>query len=52
MLRLHGKDDKVARQRVEGELKVIEELDFTNYFLITWDIVQYAQTRGYFHIVR
>jgi DNA polymerase-3 subunit alpha len=33
-------------------LKVIEELDFAAYFLITWDIIRYAQTAGYYHVGR
>jgi DNA polymerase III alpha subunit len=31
------------RARVEKELKVIDELKFSGYFLINWDIIQYKQ---------
>ncbi|MGM9512398.1 DNA polymerase III subunit alpha [Larkinella sp. GY13] len=48
----YGEQDAVATKRVESELQVIEELDFTSYFLITWDIVRYAHSQGYFHIGR
>jgi DNA polymerase-3 subunit alpha len=41
-----------ARQRFEKEMKVILELGFTSYFLITWDIIQYAHSQGYHHIGR
>ncbi|MFD1141938.1 DNA polymerase III subunit alpha [Larkinella insperata] len=48
----YGVRNLEAQRRVERELKIIEELDFTAYFLITWDIVQYAHSRGYFHVGR
>lgn len=41
-----------ALERVEKELKVIDKLGFATYFLITWDIVRYAQSVGYYHIGR
>jgi DNA-directed DNA polymerase III PolC len=48
----YGNANATALKRVEGELKVIEELDFTAYFLITWDIVRYAHSQGYYHVGR
>lgn len=44
--------DAEAKRRVEKELKIIFELKFCSYFLITWDIIRYARSRGYFHIGR
>ncbi len=41
-----------AAERVERELKVINEMKFAPYFLITWDIVRYAQSAGYHHVGR
>lgn len=38
--------------RFEGELATIIDLDFPAYFLINWDIVQYARSRGYFYVGR
>ncbi|MBT2559841.1 PHP domain-containing protein [Pedobacter sp. ISL-68] len=38
----YGTNDEVARKRVEKELKVIDELNFSGYFLITWDIYNTA----------
>jgi len=38
----YGKDHEIAKIRVEKELKVIDELNFCSYFLITWDIVRYS----------
>jgi error-prone DNA polymerase len=34
------------RARIERELAVIEEKDFPGYFLIVWDIVREAKSRG------
>lgn len=52
----YGKDHpaqvKKARQRMERELKVIDELGFSAYFLITWDIVRYSQQQGFLHVGR
>jgi len=39
-------------ERVKRELRVIEQQDFCPYFLITWDIVRYAQSAGYRHVGR
>jgi error-prone DNA polymerase len=48
----YAADDEIAKQRVEKELKVIDELNFCGYFLITWDIVQYSNSMGFLHIGR
>ncbi len=37
---------QVARQRMEEELKLIESKQLTGYFLVVWDIVQYALNCG------
>ena len=44
--------DKEAVARVEKELKIINQLGFNAYFLITWDIIRYAQNRGFYHVGR
>ncbi len=41
-----------AKARVEKELGVIKELNFCAYFLITWDIIQYSNRRGFLHVGR
>src|SRR5690606_4626858 len=41
-----------AQTRVEKELKVIDELGFSGYFLITWDIVRYSNSMGFMHVGR
>jgi DNA polymerase III alpha subunit len=35
-----------VKKRVEDELAVIREMNFTEYFLIVWDIVREARQRG------
>src|SRR3954453_16305167 len=35
-----------ARERIDFELGVIEEMGFSSYFLIVWDFVRYAKDNG------
>jgi DNA-directed DNA polymerase III PolC len=48
----YGKDNKEAESRVEKELNVVDHLGFNAYFLITWDIIQYARRKGFFYVGR
>ncbi|UOK41497.1 MULTISPECIES: DNA polymerase III subunit alpha [Flavobacterium] len=48
----YGQDNLQALARVEKELKVIDQLEFSGYFLITWDIIQYSNSQGFLHIGR
>lgn len=48
----YGNNNPDAKARVEKELKVIDELKFSGYFLITWDIIRYSNSRGFLHIGR
>jgi DNA-directed DNA polymerase III PolC len=50
--RRYGTGHSRAEERVRKELAVIERMDFCAYFLITWDIVRYAHSVGYFHVGR
>ncbi|MFN7013029.1 MAG: DNA polymerase III subunit alpha, partial [Bacteroidia bacterium] len=52
MIRRYGEHKAEARTRVEKELKVINDLEFSGYFLITWDIVQFSMSKGFLHIGR
>lgn len=38
--------DKAVHDRVEHELKVIENFGYPSYFLIAWDFVHYAKEHG------
>lgn len=50
--RRYGKSHGEAKQRIEKELKVIDELNFSGYFLITWDIIRYSNSVGLMHVGR
>ncbi|MGC1471061.1 MAG: DNA polymerase III subunit alpha [Psychroserpens sp.] len=42
----------VIKERIEKELKAIEDMDFVSYFLINDDILKYARSKGYPYIGR
>lgn len=48
----YGDHHQQARERVEKELKVVDDLGFSGYFLITWDIVRYSNSMGFMHVGR
>ncbi|MBN1339304.1 MAG: DNA polymerase III subunit alpha [Bacteroidales bacterium] len=48
----YGSKNSLARQRVEKELDIIFRLGFSAYFLITWDIIRYSMSRGFYHVGR
>lgn len=50
--RRYGAKNKLALERLKKELKIINDLGFNSYFLINWDIVNYAQGRGFYHVGR
>lgn len=50
--RRYGSSHHRAMDRTLKELRVIEKMGFCAYFLITWDIVRYARSVGYFHVGR
>jgi len=41
-----------ARQRLQKELDVIAQHNFEAYFLITWDVLRFAQHKGFAHVGR
>lgn len=41
-----------VRERIEYELEVIRNLNFADYFLICWDVVQFARRQGIWHVGR
>lgn len=45
-------DDRTAMLRLLKELRIINELNFASYYLINWDMVQYAESKGYFYVGR
>ncbi|MEY2948996.1 MAG: hypothetical protein RLZZ248_197 [Bacteroidota bacterium] len=48
----YGLDNPLANERIKKELSVIRRQSFCAYFLITWDIIRYAQSVGYHHVGR
>jgi DNA polymerase-3 subunit alpha/error-prone DNA polymerase len=52
LTRRYGPGHIEAKARVEKELKVIHQLEFSGYFLITWDIIRYSNSKGFLHIGR
>lgn len=52
LLRRYGKKNKIANERLQKELKVIDKLGFTAYFLINHDLVRFANELGYYHVGR
>lgn len=52
MLYRYGPNDKKAQKKIGDELKVVDDLDFSAYFLITYDIIRYSMGKGYYHVGR
>jgi DNA-directed DNA polymerase III PolC len=48
----YGPNHPAAADRVKRELQVIDKQQFAPYFLITWDIIRYARSAGFFHVGR
>ncbi len=44
--RRYGTVDPVVQERLDYELSVITSQDFSGYFLIVWDLVNYARNQG------
>ncbi len=52
MLYRYGKNNAEAKRRISHELEIIDKLGFSAYFLITWDIIRYSMSRGFYHVGR
>ena len=48
----YGNQHKEALRRVKKELEIIDQLHFSSYFLITWDIIRYSLSRDFYHVGR
>ncbi|RYU96530.1 DNA polymerase III subunit alpha [Emticicia agri] len=48
----YNKNHEKVFERIESELKIIDKMNFEAYFLMTWDVINYAKNRGYFHVGR
>ncbi|MDA3905421.1 MAG: DNA polymerase III subunit alpha [Bacteroidales bacterium] len=45
-------DNLEAESRLRHELEIIDNLGFSAYFLITWDVIRYSMSRGFYHVGR
>ena len=45
-------NDPEIRERLEYELEIIKSMGFDAYFLIVWDLIQYAQEQGIWYNAR
>lgn len=48
----YPKGSNEAEERVKKELGIIQKLGFNAYFLITWDIIQFARAQQFAHVGR
>lgn len=48
----YGSHDKEAMRRIKHELEIIDKLGYSAYFLITWDMIRYSMSRGFYHVGR
>ncbi|SEB47554.1 DNA polymerase III, alpha subunit [Tenacibaculum sp. MAR_2009_124] len=48
----YEKPSKEIYDRIEKELGIIKEKGFVSYFLINWEILEYARSKGYFYVGR
>jgi len=48
----HSGHNKIIVDRLHKELRMIREKGFVAYYLINWDIVNYAQSKDYFYVGR
>ena len=52
MVYRYGKSNPEAQLRIRNELEIIDKLGFSSYFLITWDMIRYSLSRGFYHVGR
>jgi len=48
----YGSRNREALKRIRHELEIIDRLGFSSYFLITWDVIRYSMSRGFYHVGR
>ena len=47
-----GEPSQKVVERMEKELKIIRQMNFASYFLINWDLVEYARSQGCYYVGR
>ncbi len=48
----YGKSNKASGERVLKERNIINSMSYNSYFLINYDVIQYAQSRRFYYIGR
>lgn len=48
----YGRKNAILTERFEREMEIIRQKDFTSYYLITYDMIQFAASKGYVHVGR
>ena len=48
----YGEPRQEIIDRVEKELKVIQELNFNTFYLTVWDVIIYARSRNFYYVGR
>ena len=48
----YGRKNAILTERFEREMEIIRQKDFTSYYLITYDMIQFAASRGFAHVGR
>jgi len=52
VIKRYGALDDQIEARIEKELELIQQKGFVSYFLINYDLVNYAYSKGYYHVGR
>ena len=47
-----GEPSPKVVERIEKELAIIKQMDFASYFLINWNLVEYARSQGCYYVGR
>jgi DNA-directed DNA polymerase III PolC len=50
--RIYGSDKTIWNNRIEKELKIIDNKNFTAYYLISYDLILYAKQQGFDYVGR
>lgn len=52
MVRRYGNENEQALAKIKAELKIVKEMSFCAYFLITWDVISYSRSVRFHHVGR
>ena len=52
LIQRYGENNEEAKNRMIKELEIIDQLGFSAYFLITWDIIRFSKSQNFYHVGR